>query len=67
MVLRTAIMSNGRKVCAFLFLVLFALVLVWSFKKDFESKYFERILGSWPSASDNNYYTLLISISSWGL
>jgi len=64
MVLRTAIMSNGRKVCAFLFLVLFALVLVWSFKKDFESKYFERILGSWPSISDNNYILNLNSFDT---
>jgi hypothetical protein len=46
--------SNWRKVYAFLFLVLLALTLAWAFKKDFESKDFERIL-SLPLISDSNY------------
>ena len=54
MVLGKAISSNWRKVCAFLFLVLLALTLAWAFKKDFESKDFERIL-TLPWISNNNY------------
>jgi hypothetical protein len=64
MVLRMANSSILRKVCAFLFLGLLALAVAWSFKKDFESKYFERILGSWPSISDNNYILNLNSFDT---
>lgn len=64
MVLGKAIKPNGRKVCAFLFLVLLALALAWSFRKDFESKYFERFLGGFPAAFHNNYILNLNSFDT---
>lgn len=64
MSLKTGIRLNGRKVCAFLFLALLALAVGWSFKKDFESRYFERNLGSWPLNSDNNYILNLNSFDT---
>jgi hypothetical protein len=64
MVLGIAIKSNGRKVCAFLFLVLLALVLAWFFRKDFESKFFERLEDLRILMSPNNYILTLNSFDT---
>lgn len=62
--LGTVIRSYGRKVCAFLFLVLLALSVTWSFRKDFESKYLERLEGIRLSGSLNNYILNLNSFDT---
>jgi hypothetical protein len=64
MVLGKAIRSNWRKACAFLFLLLLALVLAWFFRKDFESKYFERLESLRVLASPNNYVLTLNSFDT---
>jgi hypothetical protein len=64
MVLRAAKRLKKRKALAFLFLVLLGLALAWSFRQDFESKYFQRFLGSFPSSSYNNYILNLNSFDT---
>ena len=64
MVLGAAIRPNWRKVCAYLFLVLLGLALAWSFKKDFDAKHFQRVLGSFPSGSDIRYILNLNSFDT---
>jgi hypothetical protein len=48
-------MKYARIALAIIFLALLALVLAWAVRKDFESKAFERLLGSYPAAFHNNY------------
>jgi hypothetical protein len=64
MFLKTAIRLNGRKVCAFLFLVLLALSVMYSFRKDFDSKYFERLQDLRPLGPVNNYILNLNSFDT---
>ena len=57
-------MKYVRIELAVVFLGLLALVLAWSVRKDFESKSFERLLGSLPAAFHNNY---ILSLNSFDM
>lgn len=46
---------------ACIFLILLGIILVWSIRKDFDSKYSEFILAHWPKGVDANNYVVNIN------